>query len=129
MTSICVINVARLITAIVLDQNDISYSTFATTILTTLEIEIGIINACLPTINPLFTRARKCAKRDQSADRYPDDSDHMPLQLNQILNFHGGESSATAYTENNGASLPVSDPSKEEIRVTRDMIVHSEHVI
>jgi hypothetical protein len=42
-----------------LPQTDLTYALVGPAILTCLEVEIGIINACLPTMNPIFNRAKQ----------------------------------------------------------------------
>lgn len=129
--SICLINIARLVSAVVLDQEDFSYNLSAGSILTALEVEIGIINASLPTINPIFTRNSKHKEKawklqpiggSWGANR--SSLSRKPLRFNRIQNS-AGESTIAVNTENTKASFH-SSGSHEGIKVTRDMTVQFE---
>ncbi|KAL9053671.1 MAG: hypothetical protein Q9162_004622 [Coniocarpon cinnabarinum] len=53
---ICVVNLCRLIFASVTNRSDAAYSQAYQILFMNLEVQMGIINACVPTMKPLFTR-------------------------------------------------------------------------
>jgi len=119
------------VTTVALNQQDFSYSLSAGAILTALEVEIGIINACLPTINPIFTRYKKGATKDVKLqpigtywDPNPTGSSRKPLTSGRMYNSGGG-SNAAAYTTHSNTSFP-SNTSHEAIKVSRDLTIHTE---
>ena len=93
---------ARFLTAAALDLEDFSYKLSAAAILTALEVEIGIINASLPTINPVFNRYSKCAERARQLQSMGNfrgirrsSSSQRPLNSSRLYNS-GEESNAAA---------------------------------
>ena len=111
-----------------LDEDDISYNLCAGFILTVLEVEIGIINASLPTISLVFAPNSNLKDKAWKLQPVPsswgaDRSGHSrkPLNFNRIHDS-AGESVVAAITENSTASLH-SSGSHEAIRVTRDLTV------
>lgn len=134
MHRICIISILRLVDLARLDLNDLTYNLAKVAVWTGLEPMLGIINACLPVIQPVVKRVLESnvfsrSSRNRSNSKVWTSSSSKPgkkSNTGDINSFHRLEETSYPLAEGIGTLTQISGPQSQSFSTSDDLEAQKE---